>query len=297
MAAPHGLIQIPNYPDPLVVEPASGTHKQTFIVLHGRGSNGHELATDILHTSIPGQHATTTLQTLFPNAKFIFPTASKRRAKAFNRSLVSQWFDLWNLKEGGREDLQFQGLRESAEYVHRLLSSAMREVGSSNVVLWGLSQGCAVALISLMTWEGPAPAAFVGMCGWLPLRVLMNELLMDGESPEADLFERSGDSPAPQDKGLAAAAYLGEILEISSSDRDANRFQSESIFLGHGTEDEKVPFDLGRDAAIFLTDIGCEVNWQEYQGLEHWYSGKMLQDIARFLADKAGMERQKAVHG
>lgn len=60
------------------------------------------------------------------------------------------------------------GLRQSVEFVHGLLREEIEAVGRENVVLWGLSQGCATSLVSLLIWEGAPFAATVGMCGWLP---------------------------------------------------------------------------------------------------------------------------------
>jgi hypothetical protein len=53
--------------------------------------------------------------------------------------------------------------------LHRLLEQEIQLVGKQNVVLWGSRQGCAVALSTLLTWEGEPFAALVGMIWWLPL--------------------------------------------------------------------------------------------------------------------------------
>lgn len=200
-----------SHPEPYIVEPLQG-HKQTVILLHGRGSNGQKFGSELVEAQttlsciktslVPGEnndplralHAdTSTLRTLFPNAKFIFPTAKKRRAKWYNRTMINQWFDSVPIDEQDdsvprcgmsieEENWQLEGLRESREYVKRILDEEVRNVGGENVVLGGLSQGCAMALWVLMSYDdeagelgecaggecGTRLRAFVGMSGWLP---------------------------------------------------------------------------------------------------------------------------------
>lgn len=63
-------------------------------------------------------------------------------------------------------------------------------------------------------------------------------------------------------------------------------FQRVLVFLGHGVEDEKAFVDLGREAAGCLTVLGIDVCWNEYEGLGHWYSREMLNDIKGFLQQR-----------
>lgn len=136
MLQPRDVNDMSSYPEPVVISPKSGEHRHTFILLRGRGSNGQDFATDLLSTPISASNSNTTLPFLFPDAKFIFPTASRRRAQAFNRSAINQWSDLWDLKNARvRRDLQYEGLRQSRQYLLSLLQSACEEVGSSNVVV------------------------------------------------------------------------------------------------------------------------------------------------------------------
>ena len=60
-------------------------------------------------------------------------------------------------------------------------------------------------------------------------------------------------------------------------------FQRTPLFLGHGTDDEKVFLHLGREAASCLRILGMQVFWTEYEGLAHWYSAAMLRDLVDFL--------------
>lgn len=205
-----------SYPDPIVIPPASGIHKESFLVLHGRGDNGEQFGLGLLLTAIPEYGD---LRAAFPNAKFIFPTASKRRMRGFNNCSINQWFDIASLVDPEEDpDIQYEGLRESTAYCCGLLRSEIDQVGAPNVVLWGLSQGCATMLLSLLHWEGEPLAAAVGMCGWLPLRNRMLEACEDpvGSPVEDDPFEKSGGVVSNADKLEEAVSCFREVVGLTS---------------------------------------------------------------------------------
>ncbi|KAL8950204.1 MAG: hypothetical protein Q9222_003751 [Ikaeria aurantiellina] len=268
------------YPKPLIIPPLN-THRQTFIILHGRGSNAQTFAPPLLSTKISESE---TLQSSFPHAKFIFPTASKRRAQIYNRATINQWFDNWSPKQPDeRTELQIEGLRERSSYIHSLLASAVEEVGAKNVVLGGLSQGCAAALIALLMWEGEAIGGVFGMCGWLPFRREVSEVaeMGCGDDGDANPFAEEGREEG-DDGPSQAVAFLREHLGMPIS-KPSMSFQGVPIFLGHGVEDEKVPVQRGREAVACLKLLGATVEWQEYEGLGHWYSDKMLDRLVKSL--------------
>ena len=298
----------------LTIPPTSTVHKSTFIILHGRGSTAEKFAPPFLAHSVSralrnheaeveeGEEQRS-FQSHLPNTKFIFPTARLLRARAYNRSLTHQWFDLYPLdlySSDHKSHVQSAGLRDSVRYVHELLRDAVREVGGKNVVLMGLSQGCATALVSSLLWSGEPLAAVVGMCGWLPFAKGMGEAIsIDEEGGEEtdDVFERG---PEETDKSSTAAIdivveYLLDELELAEDNAykdPGNKGMkrgcpslSTPIFLGHGTEDEKVPIEDGRHASTLLKRVDINVELREYEGLGHWYSADMLRDIFAFLQD------------
>ncbi|KAF2801184.1 phospholipase/carboxylesterase family protein-like protein [Melanomma pulvis-pyrius CBS 109.77] len=293
------------YPSPLIFPPTSGNHETTLIVLHGRGSSAEKFAAPLLEHLVSPRSTTSlepqpqTFQSHFPNTKFIFPTASRRRAVAYNRSFTHQWFDMYPLDQYPpeyREHIQHPGLKESAEFVHGLLAKAIEEVGAKNVVLMGLSQGCAIGLTSLLLWRGEELNGFVGMCGWLPLRKSMAEVLKDTE----EVREEDEDNPFEEDafqedktKLEHTVDWLREELDFPSPASIAEGekktlFNETPLFLGHGTEDPKVPYQLGKQSTEFLNNIGVDVTWKEYPGLGHWYSEDMLRDIVEWLKNREG---------
>lgn len=260
-----------SYPDPIVIPPASGVHKESFLVLHGRGDNGEQFGVGLLFTAIPEYGD---LWAAFPNAKFIFPTASKRRIRGLNNCSINQWFDIASLVDPEEDpDIQYEGLRESTAHCCELLRSEIDQVGARNVVLWGLSQGSAIMLLSLLHWEGEPFAAAVGMCGWLPMRHRMLEACEDPARSlvEDDPFQRPRGVVSNPDRLEGAVACLREVVGLTS-EPSSKEFACRQIpvFLGHGVLDEKVAVDLGRQARSFLETMGLEVRWHEYEGLCHW---------------------------
>lgn len=264
-----------NYPRPLVVPPQSGRHAQTLIVLHGRGSNAEEFGPELLDYKI---HSLGKLPDLFPNARFIFPTAAERLMKRFADEPASQWFDIWAVDRPNEQlEIQLEGLRESVLYVHRLLESEVAAVGSKNIVLWGMSQGCATSLTASLLWTGEALGSVVGMCGWLPLTEKIRELLT------TSTYQNSR-GKLPIDK---AVEVLRKELQRPPCN-DPTTALDTPVFLGHGAEDEQVPMHLGQEAEDVLQELGVKARLCQYEGLDHWYAEEMLRHIVEFIACECG---------
>ena len=289
------------YPPPLVIPPRQLPHKQTFIILHGRGSSADKFGPVLLDSTFElsrtaaAEHAT--LATAFPHARFIFPTAARRRAALYRRAYTHQWFDNWELDPPAteREELQAPGLRETVAYLHDLIRTEVAGVpgGAASVVLGGLSQGCAAVLVALMLWEGEPLAAAFGMCGWLPYAVRLREQMLPeatgslGTKDDAfDPFDRgeSDDDDSESDPSMRAVDWLREEIQLQRSQALPEIvLKNIPIFLGHGVDDEKVNVVLGRTASECLRDFGVCVDWKEYMSLGHWYSADMLRDICVWI--------------
>jgi predicted esterase len=291
------------FPEPMIVPPQLD-HRQTFIILHGRGSTAQMFGPSLLSTTTLSG---TTLQTAFPHAKIIFLTASRNRATIYRRRYTHQWFNHWHMEEPTRrQDLMRDGLHKSCEYVHSVLKREIDVVGRENVVLWGLSQGCATSLTALLTWDGEAFAATVGMCGYLPFANHIKDIArgdnlgFGDDTDEEDPFSHSGDEDSDNDpfnkdkdskkKDLPTPAVKFMREEINMDDKAGMVFRDIPIFLGHGTEDEKVPIMNGREAKTSLELIGAYAKMVEYEGLGHWYSDEMLGHIFDFLRERLCVE-------
>lgn len=329
------------FPEPLVCEPTSGIHKHTVILLHGRGGSADAFGPALLDTTLPFTHSqrfcppakrgvsgkpprpncSTTLAQALPHAKFVFPNAPKQRATVYKRSVIRQWFDDWHLgftadEVDSRYDLGLQtsGLGSTVTYLHDLIAEEAKLVGGSrNIILGGISQGCAVSLLASLLWEGKEGlGGVVGMCGWLPYISQIKEQLKIGHDDDGrhsaaakdsdeqagfDPFDRSaspgceGTPPGDIDTGgslVAALDWLRGELEMPRRQLAASDVLRSSIpaIMCHGLDDEKVEVAKGSEAAEFLSAIGTgPFSFHEFPGVGHEFSLRMLLDVAEFIQD------------
>lgn len=296
------------WPEPLVIHPTTGTaHTHSILLLHGRGSNAERFGLALLAAK---SSAGTTLAEHFPSARWIFPTAKKRRSTVLKRVPINQWFDNFSLEDPTqRQNLQYDGIRETSEFITGLVHREVEAVGLGHVVVGGLSQGCAAALHVLLNLDGPTPlAGFIGMSGWLPFADTLDPAAAEGNGDE-DQDERlaifgpdGGDDdvaghddgedsggrrqPLQQELQRTAANTARDIASLPPlSAAQEVVFPSTPIFLGHGRNDEKVSVNLGGQAKRVLEALGCKVTWRDYDE-GHWYKvPEEIDDIVEFLRD------------
>ena len=298
------------YLEPLVIQP-SEQHKQTWIVLHGRGSNAQKFGGELLATPIPGYES---LQSALPNVKFVFPTAAISRARIYKRSLIHQWFDNWSLLDPEeREEQQSEGLRKTTLFLHQLIKKEIAIIGVENIIFGGLSQGCAAALIATVLWDGDPLGAVFGMCGWLPYCRRLQERAMgikDNQPVEIvqddDFFTREDEDTEDSERTPAQKAinFLTDELNLQGKVVASSGWTAGiPIFLGHGIDDDRVPLKLAMEAADCLEGLGFGHDGKkkvgdilrQYEDLGHWYSGKMLADVVDFV--KGSMASSLPQHG
>jgi len=283
-----------SHPSPFVVQP-SHKHTQTFILLHGLGSNGEKFGIEFLETCI-NSHAQK-LTEVFPGARFIFPTAKKRRSSAFGRVAINQWFDIASLDDPSfKRETQYDGLADSTEHLLKIIKAELELIQPEQIILGGLSHGCAMAL-SLMLGLDVALGGGVGMSGWLPFQrdiadLLSSQLDLSNEEPDDvfDTSERGGES-TNRDAVEDALLLQKEILSIECNDADKIRTcLSTPVFIGHGQADEKVKVSLGDDIVRTLRSLGMNVTWKKYQDQGHWYKiPDEIDDIVQFLEAKTSL--------
>ncbi|EED12211.1 acyl-protein thioesterase 1,2, putative [Talaromyces stipitatus ATCC 10500] len=287
------------YPEPFVINNQIPPHKQTFIILHDRGSSATAFGPAILFRPLPpfnrsgyaahSQHQywstqSTTLYMAFPHAKFVFPTASMLRATAFTESVINQWLDEETRR--WRAELPIPGLRDTVRYMHGLIQKEIDilDGDAAGVVVGGMSQGCAAALISALLWEGDPLGGCIGLCGWLPFA----EEIMDATQPDK---EDENEAPTRFKEGINR---LREKLDVpASSERGQDTAYSmpdnTPLFIAHGIEDKTVPVTFGRQMVDSLKSLGWSndnIQWKEYPGLVHNYSEGMLSDMVKFLSER-----------
>lgn len=301
------------WPTPLTIPPTSPNHTHTIILLHGRGSSGPRFGPALLNsattsstttpsttTSSTASPITTTLSTALPTAKFLFPTSKKRRSTILNRVPIAQWFDNYSLADPSqRPELQYDGLRETSAFVRHLIdveAAALGEGGRARVVVGGLSQGCAAALVMLLSCDQEEPVGgFVGMSGWLPFAGWLDPRGEgEGEGEEVFGFEDGGEEYTLEEVQVRAANVARDIVSLPPlGAEDEAGFSRTPVFLGHGRDDEKVSVGLGRQARDVLEALGCRVWWADYDE-GHWYKvPEEIDDVVRFLRDVVGVGRDE----
>ncbi|KAJ2967095.1 hypothetical protein NQ176_g9835 [Zarea fungicola] len=266
-----------------VVEP-SAAHTHTILLHHGLGPNGEKFGSELLDTGVASSGHK--LAELLPHVRFVFPTAKRRRSSAFGRSILTQWFDIARLEEPSyRQECQLQGLAESATEIMVIMGDELRRVPPQNLIIGGLSQGCAMSLAVLLCLDGPV-GGFIGMSGYFAYESGINMVLADDDLGDFDPFSNS-DKMHADEKCVKAQVFERDLLcldamDESSAERTAYRTP---VFLGHGGADEKVPVLLGEAAATVMRSAGYNVNWKCYQEQGHWYKiPDEIDDIIEFIA-------------
>lgn len=268
-----------------VIEPSTA-HTHTIVLLHGLGSNGEKFGQELLQTGITS--ASQTLTQLFPYVRFVFPTSKRRRSSAFGRSLLTQWFDIARLQDPSYlQDRQLQGLEESGAEIMTILAEELKRVPPQNLILGGLSQGCAMSLAVLLCLEHPI-GGYIGMSGYFCHASNLSMMLEDDE----EVFDPFGrDDGAETAKCIAAQTFERELLNLSrieepSVDRTSHLTP---VLVGHGELDEKVPLGLGEAAAGVIREAGYDIDWKCYGGQGHWYKiPEQIDDIVVFITGKVG---------
>ncbi|KAJ5639588.1 Phospholipase/carboxylesterase/thioesterase [Penicillium longicatenatum] len=241
------------YPAPLVIPPFHNDHTHTIIALHGRGSNAERFGHEIM--------ASADLQSRLPTVKFVFPTASKRRSTILKRVPINQWYYNYSLDDPvERTKLQIDGLCETAEFIRDLITKEahiLGEGGYRNIILWGLSQGCAAGIFTVLGgWydmsEANTLGEFVGMSGWLPFEQHLREILRCDDKPElADISDIKTQS------GTHDAYYHDASEGDMASDEDSER----DDFLRFELEDDPFqrPGQVHDDFNPFMEDTEVKV--------------------------------------
>ena len=154
----------------------------TMILLHGRGSSLTQFSG---HLGSPTGPVSEAVQSLFPNVKWIFPSAKNSFSSLFEMEL-REWFDIWSL---ANVDAQWQcqlhdlghSIRHARELIEKEVEGFERAEDSADgrIVLGGLSMGCATSLHVLLSLladgKNEILAAFFGWCGWLSLRKIVEK--------------------------------------------------------------------------------------------------------------------------
>lgn len=147
-------------------------HSHTFILCHGRDSNTTEFASDFLECQ---DSANQFLHDIFPHLRIVFPAAKPLQ---WNRAdvVINQYFDMSSTEHPHEdEEQQRDTLITSSDEIIEIIQQEAQIVGYENVILGGISQGCATAIHALLRCDQQL-GGFIGFSGWLPLPSEFNRL-------------------------------------------------------------------------------------------------------------------------
>ncbi|KAK6603607.1 phospholipase carboxylesterase [Botrytis cinerea] len=176
---------------------------------------------------------------LLPYTKLIFPSGTLRKTTVFGGNLTNAWFDIADFSDRtiGEEE-QKEGLRESVEYLGELIENVVDNEShdeDGKVFVGGLSQGCAMSVILLLSGELDRLevlhkiGGFVGFSGWLPFAKQIAEVAAAGKDwRQKRILVRNW---LRCELGLPSLQPRDDMLVATEGDM--------KIFLAHGTNDTK----------------------------------------------------------
>lgn len=244
-------------------------HSHTVIFLHGRDSIATEFSEEFFESQASDGR---TLLTVFPTIKWVFPTSKTRTSARFNADM-SQWFDIWSVEDPSeREDIQVDGIRESIAEILDLICNEASLITSERIILGGISQGCAVAILALFRGRIKL-GGFLGLCSWLPFQsqiITLAALTEKNQVPDIlSILNSCGNNSKP----LADLSDISDLGVLTTP-----------VFLSHSYDDDVVPFMNGRKLYETLAECGFSVVWKAYKDGGHWINEPQgIDDIVEFL--------------
>lgn len=267
-----------------IVGPTAANHTHTVIFIHGRGGSCSRFAEELL--THPLSDASSTLASVLPSYRWVFPTAEPRYCPIYQRK-VPQWFEIQSMKDlHKRPDKQMDGIRASTEVLVKIMNEEIARLGEDRkkLFLCGVGQGGAIGVMTLLCHTsqlGPIGGFFGANC-WLPF----------SDSIRKYLASSSGSSQIDH----LTAGFLGEILGNTKTMSRSGRAQGllrTPIFLTHSLDDSFVKPEMGRQAKGVLEAIGLKPEWKEYRGADkrgYWFKAPVqLEDIALFFERNGGV--------
>lgn len=96
----------------------------------------------------------------------------------------------------------------------------------------------------------------------------------------------SGSLTLTRPERVAGAVLLSGYLPLRSGLAiDQARLRGRPIFVGHGTWDQVIGVEFGREAHAFLAQVGADVTYREYP-IAHHVGDAELRDVAAWLTDR-----------
>ena len=199
------------------------------------------------------------------------------------------------------------GLQESIRDVLSLIREEAQTASLERIILSGISQGCATAILALLSSEMNL-GGFIGWCGFLPFQSSIKALntrtignkheLSGGVQGILGLNQDDPDlEPSnPNSEDLKIEARVGTTYTVKDAEVNQKEiFTSGSpiapqaaiktpIFLDHSEDDDVVPCKLGDDLCQIIGDLGFDVTWKKYKdGMHQIHPDCGVDDMSLFI--------------
>jgi predicted esterase len=248
---------------PIIVPPTTN-HTHTIVFLHGRGDNAQNFSASLRYSQDSQDRA---LGEIFPSFRWVFPRASLGASFSSGGAKVSQWFDIWNVRDfSEREEMQILGLRDSVVMIRKILQveAGILHGRWDKIILAGISQGAATAVHTLLNLSLPGEAD-------------------DGTRLPGGLGAFLGFScrmPFPG-RTLAETRHVLHLDDVPAHDQVIRKTP---VLLEHCEDDPLVLVHNGRVLRDTLQGFGAQVDWREYPKGGHWFHSPTGMDhVAEFL--------------
>lgn len=231
--------------------PVSHQAKYAVLFLHGLGDSGNGWSFMAEHAKELGKYPQ--YQKL-NDVKFVFPNAPIRPVTANRGMEMPAWFDVFTLglnSGAAREDTV--GFLQTISIIEQHIDQLTNEynIKPENIIVGGFSQGAALSLGASILLKQKV-AGFVSLSGFIRIQNKLEE----------------------------------RIAEVGSANKLPN-FNTK-IFHGHGTADQVIRYEVGKNAARFFTE---ELKWpgynfSSYSGMGHSTCPQELKEVFDFIVSE-----------
>ncbi|PFH50375.1 hypothetical protein AMATHDRAFT_61200 [Amanita thiersii Skay4041] len=234
------------------VGPFYHRHTATIILLHGLGD------------SAQGMHVTANKLSLHPllgHVKVILPSAPARSITGIGGKVMPSWFDCMSLDIANRLEDE-PGLFKAAGWINDIIAAERRSgMPSNRIIVGGLSQGGALALLTGLITVEPLAGVFI-LSAYVPLRKKVKSISTN-IATDIPIFWGHGkcDAQVNHDFAMASARQLTVDLGV--------RFQAKEKAL--------VREELEKNGAH-------GIRFHSYATLGHWIAPEELDDLAVWIA-------------
>lgn len=175
-----------------------------------------------------------------------------------------------------RRELQLDGLDESVGLILDVIRDEIFELGpdggAQRIILGGVGQGCATALLALMHGSIQL-GAFLAVSSWLPFRADMERI---AERPLLELLS----DPRHIFDGMDFMPWG----RLDLDDLPHSKCMLETpVLIYHAEGGEVVPIEHGKNLWRGLESLGMVVERRWEAESAHWISERGVDDIVTFL--------------